>query len=195
MKPLLLGLAAVVDSSTVLAQTSPASVPDSVHSAQLTKLEAFGARVNVVQIKVFTTIGSVTGRGRVSVDVREYRDAGQQRPSIFGVSFEIKESGVSDRESVSLVDEDEIDQLIRTLDQFLRADKSATRMSDYEMYYRTRGDLVLTLLWGRSSEANFVVSSGRPPRATAGLALRETDQLKQMLLQARSAIAAAKQSK
>jgi hypothetical protein len=92
-----------------------------------TKLEAFSARTGIVLVKGYTTLGTVNGMGRVSIDVREFRDASNPKSVQYGVAFEVKESGRLERENTSFIDEDEIDPLIRGLDYISKIDVASRR--------------------------------------------------------------------
>lgn len=159
-----------------------------------TKLEAFSARTGIVLIKGFTTVGTVNGMGRLTIDAREFRDASNPKQGQYGVAFEVKESGRLERESTSYVDEDEIDSLIRGLDYISKIDKTVTTLGSFEAQYRTKGDFAMTVFSGRGGEISLAVSSGRIGKASAFLKLTDAEQIKQLLVQAKALIATAKQS-
>src|SRR5258708_37964644 len=81
--------------------------------APATKLEEFSAKTGIVVIRGFSTIGEVRGMGSVTVTAREFRDASNPKLRQTGLTVEIKESGRLERESISIVDYDEIDSLLR----------------------------------------------------------------------------------
>jgi hypothetical protein len=88
----------------VLAQAPDPAVAG--HQQPTTKIEAFSVRTGIVVIKGFSTIGSVAGQGRVSVDAREFRDASNPKSAEYGIAIEVKESSRLERESRSFVDQD-----------------------------------------------------------------------------------------
>lgn len=157
-----------------------------------TKLEAFSARTGIVLVKGFTNLGTVNGMGRVSIDVREFRDASNPKSAQYGVAFEVKESGILERENTSYIDEDEIDSLIRGLDYISKIDRSVTTFGNFEAQYRTKGDLSLVVFSGSGGEISLAVSSGRIGRTRAFLKLADIEQIRTLLGEAKKAIASAK---
>ena len=157
-----------------------------------TKLEAFSARTGIVLVKGFTNLGTVNGMGRVSIDVREFRDASNPKSAQYGVAFEVKESGRLERENTSYIDEDEIDSLIRGLDYISKIDRSVTTFGNFEAQYRTKGDLSLVVFSGSGGEISLAVSSGRIGRTRAFLKLADIEQIRTLLGEAKKATASAK---
>ena len=157
-----------------------------------TKLEAFSARTGIVLVKGFTNLGTVNGMGRVSIDVREFRDASNPKSAQYGVAFEVKDSGRLERENTSYIDEDEIDSLIRGLDYISKIDRSVTTFGNFEAQYRTKGDLSLVVFSGSGGEISLAVSSGRIGRTRAFLKLADIEQIRTLLGEAKKAIASAK---
>jgi hypothetical protein len=157
-----------------------------------TKLEAFSARTGIVLVKGYTTLGTVNGMGRVSIDVREFRDASNPKSVQYGVAFEVKESGRLERENTSFIDEDEIDSLIRGLDYISKIDRGVTTFENFEAHYRTKGDLSLVVFSGRGGEISLAVSSGRIGRTQAFLKLSDVAKIRSLLGEAKKLIASAK---
>lgn len=165
---------------------------DATKAPPATKLEAFSARTGIVLIKGYSALGTVNGMGRVSIDVREFRDASNPKTAQYGVAFEVKESGRLERENTSYIDEDEIDSLIRGLDYISKIERNVTTFGNFEAHYRTKGDLALIVFSGRSGEISFAVSSGRIGRTSAYLKLADAEQIRSLLSEAKKAIASAK---
>ncbi len=185
-------LVAIALASPLLANAQ-GQPPEAAKSPPATKLEAFSARTGVVLIKGYSNLTNIQGMGgRVSIDVREFRDASNPKSAQYGVAFSIKETSRLERENVSFVDEDEIDSLIRGLEYISKIDRSVTGLSNFEAVYATRGDLSLTVFNSSRGEINFAVSSGRVGRTTAFLKLTDADQLRNSLGEAKKVIAAAK---
>lgn len=159
-----------------------------------TKLEAFSARTGIVLVKGYTSLGTVNGMGRVSIDVREFRDASNPKSAQYGVAFEVKESGRLERENTSFIDEDEIDSLIRGLDYIGKIERSVTAFGNFEAHYKTKGDLSFVVFSGRGGEISFAVSSGRIGKTQAYLKISDIEQIRSLLDQAKKAIASAKPS-
>jgi hypothetical protein len=192
MKSLLLAL--ILSTSALAASAQDTPVADAGKAAPSTKLEAFSARTGIVLIKGFTTLGTINGLGRVTIDAREFRDASNPKQAQYGVTFEVKESGRLERENTSFVDEDEIDSLLRGLDYIAKINKGVTTLSSFEAQYRTKGDFALTVFSGRGGEISLAVSSGRIGRTSAYLKLSDGEQIRRLLMEAKNVIAAAKQA-
>lgn len=157
-----------------------------------TKLEAFSARTGIVLVKGYTTLGSVAGMGRVSIEVREFRDASNPKSAQYGVAFEVKESGRLERENTSFIDEDEIDSLIRGLDYISKIDRNVTTFGNFEAQYRTKGDFSLVVFSSRGGEISLAVSSGRIGKTQAFLKLSDIEHIRSLLGEAKKSIASAK---
>jgi hypothetical protein len=167
---------------------------DGTKTSPATKLEAFSARTGIVIVKGYTSLGTVNGMGRVSIDVREFRDASNPKSAQYGVAFEVKESGRLERENTSFIDEDEIDSLMRGLDYIGRIDRGVTTFGNFEAHYKTKGDLSFVVFSGRAGEISFAVSSGRIGKTQAFLKLSDIEQIRSLLGEAKKAIASAKPS-
>lgn len=167
---------------------------DATKAPPATKLEAFSARTGIVIVKGFSTIGVVNGMGRVSIDVREFRDASNPKSVQYGVSFEVKESGRLERQNTSFIDEEEIDSLIRGLDYISKIERNVTTLGNFEAQYRTKGDLSMTVFSGTNGEVSFAVSSGRIGKTSAFLKLADAEKIRSLLNEAKAAISKAKSS-
>lgn len=167
---------------------------DGARPTPATKLEAFSAKKGVVLIKGYTTLGSVSGMGRVAIDVREFRDASNPKSAQYGVVFEVKEAGRLERESSSFVDEDEIDSLIKGLEYVSKIGKGVTTLSNFEAQYRTKGELALVVFSDSNGAISLAVSSGRIGKTSAYLKLEDTERIRALLGEAKQAIALAKSS-
>jgi len=167
--------------------------PEAAKQPPATKLEAFSARTGIVLLKGYSTLGTVNGMGRVSIDAREFRDASNPKSAQYGVAFEVKESGRLERENTSFIDEDEIDSLIRGLDYISKIERNVTTFGNFEAQYRTKGDLSMTVFSGRGGEISLAVSSGRIGKTTAFLKLADAERIRSLLGEAKKAIATAKQ--
>jgi len=82
--------------------------------------------------------------GSVTVTAREFRDASNPKLRQTGLTVEVKESGRVERESVSFVDYDEIDSLLRGIDYISKIERNVTSLKDFEAEYRTKVDFGIT---------------------------------------------------
>lgn len=168
------------------------AIADAGRQPPPTRIEAFSSRTGVVLIKGITTIGEVARQGRVTVEARELRDASTPKAAQYGIAINVKEAGRLERESLSYIDEDEIDSLLKGIDYIAGVNRTVTKMADFEAKYKTRGDFAITVFSSESGELMVSVESGRIGRTSAFLKLAELERLKQMIVNARSAIADAK---
>ena len=130
-------------SAAALAQSKPEA-----GKTPATELEAFQSRTGVVLIRGFSTVGTVRGMGgEVSVDAREFRDGSNpSSPNATGISITVKETSRLERGNISFVDYDEIDSLIKGVEYISKVGKDVTKLDHFEVDYRTKGDLILTVL-------------------------------------------------
>jgi hypothetical protein len=130
-------------------QAAPTKVP-------ATKLEAFQSRTGVIVIRGYSTVGTIRAMGReVSVDAREFRDGSNPNsPNATGISITIKETGGLERENTSYIDSDEIDSLVRGIEYISKVGKDVTKLDSFEVDYRTKGDLRITVFNNPNGEIN-----------------------------------------
>jgi hypothetical protein len=156
--------------------------------APATKLEAFQARTGIVLIRGYTTVGTIRGLGgTVSVDAREFRDASNPNsPRATGISISVKETGRLERENTSYVDVEEVDSLVKGIEYIGKIGKDVTKQEMFEADYRTKGDLRIGVFNDSKGAISAVVSTGRIGRTTAYIKLQELDELRRLILLAKS---------
>jgi hypothetical protein len=149
-------------------------------------------RIQVI-VRGYTTVGAVTARlGSVSIDAREFTDAGNSHVRVTGLSIEVKEAGRLERENTSFVDYDEIDSLIQGIDYISKMDQHVTLMKNFEAEYRTKGDFRITT-FNSSEGIDVSVSSGRIGKATAFMKLADLPRLRALIVNAKATIDSASQ--
>lgn len=193
MRNIFMALAIIGAASAASAQDQAAQLPDSSKSSTPTKLESFSAKTGIVVIKGYSNIATVAGLGQVLIDAREFRDASNPKVGQYGVAITVKEAGRLERESISFIDEDEIDSLIRGLDYISKMDRGVTTLGNFEAQYRTKGDFSVTVFSERTGTISLAVSSGRIGKASAYLKLADAALIKNALVEAQRTLAAAKQ--
>lgn len=152
-----------------------------------TKLEAFQARTGVVLIRGYTTVGVVSGRGGiVTVDARELRDASNPNSRATGISISVEETGRLQRENTSYVDADEIDSLLKGIEYIMKIGKDVTKLQNFEVDYRTKGDLRITVYNDAKGQISAAVSSGRIGRTQAFIELRDLEEFRKLILAAKA---------
>src|SRR5204863_5105138 len=107
------------------------------------KLEDFESRLETILVKGRTYVATLrpTAGGTARVEAMEIRDTGNSTRAT-GVVVTIvatSQSGVAN-EIRSLIDYEEIDPLIKAFDVAAKADDTITKLTHFEVDYRTRGD-------------------------------------------------------
>jgi len=150
-----------------------------------TKLETFAAQTGVVIIEGYSKVGTIRGRyGSVEIQAKEFLNAASGKKEK-GITFEVTEAGRLERESRSFIDYDEIDSLLKGVDYVAKIDKSATKLDAFEAEYRTRGDLEIST-FSSDTGVEAAVKSGRIGGATAFLSLEHLQQLRALIVDAKT---------
>ncbi len=125
-----------------------------------TKLEGFDPAAGTVVTVGYDDLGSVKG---VSVDVREVRES--RGETVRGLVVQVSESQY--RRERSLVDADEIPELLRGIDALLQVKANPTRFKNFEVRYTTRGQLRLTAFNSTidGGALRYAVEAGRSLKA------------------------------
>jgi hypothetical protein len=152
-----------------------------------TKLEAFQARTGVVIIKGFSRVGLAAGLEGTSIEVenREFRDAGGNSKE-YGITIEVREAGNAGKRSLSYIDYDEIDPLLKGLEYLSKIDNSVTQLSRFEADYRTRDDLLISASSGRGGVITLVISGGNFRRATSLFRLEDLKVIRGLIIEAKN---------
>jgi hypothetical protein len=124
-----------------------------------TKLEAFKPSVGSVVTLGYDELGRV---GTVAVNVRQIKDA--KGGDVRGLVVEVTESQY--RVQRSFVDADEIPELVKGLDALLQVRDNPTPFRQFEVQYRTRGDLQLIAFNNARGVLSYSVKAGRGVEAT-----------------------------
>ena len=137
----------------------PAPLPLVVQPAPLpaTRLEGFQPEAGSVVTMGFDDLGAA-GRGRISMDVREVRDAGGHSAS--GVAVFVTEN--PERQERAFVDADELPDLLKGLDAVLEVTGNPTQFRKFETRYVTKGQLAFFAYSNASGAIEYAVQAGRP---------------------------------
>ena len=140
-----------------------------------TIMEGFQYPVGTLFTVGYDDLGDVAG---ISVEVREMRDARGGR--VRGVVVE-----VTTRESLreqSLVDADEIPDLLKGFDAMLEIRTNPTQFRNFETRFATKGELILSANSSRNRGVLYAVEVGRLGKARrGGLTGGEMHQLRVLL--------------
>jgi hypothetical protein len=144
-----------------------------------TNMEAFQYPIGTLFTVGYDDLGEVAG---ISIEVREMRDALGGR--VRGVVVEVA-NGQSSREQ-SLVDADEIPDLLKGFEAMLEIRANPTQFRNFETRFATRGELILSANSTRNRGVLYAVEVGRLVKARrGGLTAGEMHQL-HVLLEAAS---------
>ena len=152
-----------------------------------TELEALQLETGAVIVRGSQRVGSVRaqGPGRVDVSALEVVDTGSGRRAR-GVAVEVEEGGERGREVTAFVDYEELDGLIKGLESVGKVDRGETQLPSYEVSFRTKGDLVVSVFSSRGGLARCVVSAGEFSSARVPIPLDELANLRTLISTAKN---------
>jgi hypothetical protein len=150
------------------------------------KLEDFEGRVETLLIRGRHWVGTVRGQnGTARVEATEVRDS-VTSDTASGAVITIKADGGPADEIRSLIDYDEIDALLRAMDAAAKASESITRLSHFEVRYRTKGDFEIMVF--KQLENNVVaaaIEGGFFERSRLYLSIDDLVKVRWMIAQAK----------
>jgi hypothetical protein len=150
------------------------------------KLEDFEGRVETLLIKGRHWVGTVRGQnGSARAEATEIHDS-VTAATASGVVITIKADGGPAGEVRSLIHYDEIDALLRAMDAAAKASESITRLSHFEVHYRTKGDFEVLVF--KQLENNVVaaaIEGGFFDRARLYLSIDDLVKVRWMIAQAK----------
>ena len=125
--------------------------------------------------------------GEITVDAREFRDGSSPNsPRTMGIPITVRETGRLDRENTSYIDAEEIDSLLKGIEYISKVTKGVTKLEQFEVDYRTKGDLRSTVFNSRNGDTSAVVSTGAIGRTKAYVKLAELETLRELIATAKS---------
>lgn len=176
-------IALLAISSLALAQATEAPAKPS------TRLEAFQANTGFVIVRGYTTVGVLRGMtGSVTVDASEFRDARNPARRAAGISIKVREEKQPDKEKISFIDGDEVDDLLQGIDYLSKASKALTTLDNFEAEYTTRGDFRLTVFSNKNSggQLSLAVSKGGVGKTAVYLKFAQLAELRQLIVAAKA---------
>jgi hypothetical protein len=157
------------------------------------KLEDFDGRFETLLIRGRHVVGTVRAQnGFARVEATEIRDSATGETAsgavitMIGSGVQPPANGVLSEEIRSLIDYDEIDALLKAMDAAAKASESITRLSHFEVRYRTRGDFEIIVF--KQLENNVIaaaVEGGFFDRLRLYLSIDELVKLRWMIAQAK----------
>jgi hypothetical protein len=157
------------------------------------KLEDFEGRVQTLLIRGRHWIGTIRAQnGSARVEATEIRDS-TSAEAASGVVITAMADGGPPGEIRSLIDYDEIDPLIKAMDAAAKAGDNITRLSHFEVRYRTKGDFEIMVF--KQLENNVVaaaIEGGFFDRSRLYLSIDDLVKLRWMIAQAKEQLDQAK---
>ena len=150
-----------------------------------TKLESFQRQTGTVFVKGYSDIAKINSLGSVGVTAMEFTDATSKKRQT-GIVIEVTEGGRLERSNRSFIDYDEIDPLLSGIDYIATVKPDATKLSNFEATYKTKGDLAVTTFSSSSGKIEATVKSGSIGAADAYISLQQLNQLSMAIQQAKS---------
>ena len=149
------------------------------------KLEDFEGRMETILIKGRTYVATLRAQnGNARVEATEIRDSNNSS-RITGVVITIVAEGGPPGEIRSLIDYDEIDQLIKAFDTIAKSDDSITKLTHFEARYRTKGDFEILVFKQISGGVAASVEGGFFDRSRLLMTLYDFVKLRWMIAQAK----------
>ena len=152
------------------------------------KLEDFESRAETLLIKGRHWVGTVRGHngaGSARVEATEIRDP-ITATTVSGVVITITGEGGPTGEIRALIDYDEIDLLLKAMDTAVKAGDGISRLSHFEVRYRTKGDFEIMVF--KQMENNAIaaaIEGGFFDRSRLYLTIDDLTKLRWMISQAK----------
>lgn len=165
-----------------LGQAPPAPqqvAPSQAPLPPATKLEGFKPTAGSVVTLGYDELGRIgpgfSTSGLVVVEVRQLQSGVD---SVRGMTVTVTESQY--REEMAFVDGEELSDLIRGVDALLELKTNPTTFKNFEVRYRTKGDLMLVAFNSSKGEVQFAIQAGRVVTAKRFLNLSDLQKIRAM---------------
>ena len=142
--------------------------------------------METILIKGRSWVGTVRAQnGTARVEATEIRDTATSKRAA-GVVVTVMADGGPPGEIRSLIDYEEIDALVKAMDTALKAGEAVTKLTHFEVRYRTRGDFEVMVFKQLSDNAiAAAIEGGFFDRSRLYLTLDELTRLRWMMVQAK----------
>lgn len=159
--------------------------PDSLTLEGRTRLQSFHSRSGTIVVTGFSTIASLLGSYGTSVVIgaREMFDP-TKGVHISGVSIEVINATLGSR-ATSYIDSDELPALLKAVSYIMAIKSNPTRLANFQVDYRTRSDLALSVFNSSEGDLMCAVNTG-PQSATALLPVSDLGRLHDSLVRAQA---------
>ena len=157
---------------------------DPQYYAPRNPLEEFESRLGTVLIKGHTYVGTVRAQGgSARVEAMEIRDTGNSQRALGVVIIIAPDNAPS--EIRSLIAYEDIDLLIKAIDTAAKADETITKLTHFEVRYRTAGDFEVIVFKQLAGGVAVAVEGGFFERTRLLMTLDELTKLRWMIAQAK----------
>jgi hypothetical protein len=158
---------------------------DPQYYAPRNTLEEFESRLGTVLIKGHTYVGTVKAQGgNLRVEAMEIRDTGNSQRAL-GVVVTIMDAPNSPNDIRSLIPYEDIEPLIRAIDTAAKADETITKLTHFEVRYRTTGDFEVIVFKQLAGGVAVAVEGGFFERTRLLMTLEDLTKLRWMIAQAK----------
>jgi hypothetical protein len=149
------------------------------------QLEEFESRMETILIKGHTYVATLKAQnGYARIEATEIRDTANSTRAAGVVITIVADSGPPG-EIRSLIDYDEIDQLVKAFDTIAKSDDSVTKLTHFESRYRTKGDFEILVFKQVSGGVAAAVEGGFFDRSRLLMTLDDFTKLRWMIAQAK----------
>lgn len=152
-----------------------------------TRLETLQLKVGAVIVRGSQRVGTVRhpASGRVEVAALDVIETGSNQRAR-GLSLSIEEAGERGREATVFIDYDELPGLLEGLESMSRLDRGETQLPNFEVSYRTKGDLIVSVFSTRSGIVRCVVASGPWTPSAVSFPAEEVGNLRALIATAKN---------
>jgi hypothetical protein len=158
---------------------------DPQNYAPRNSLEEFESRLGTILIKGHTYVGTVKAQGgNLRVEAMEIRDTGDSQRAL-GVVVTIMDAPNSPNDIRSLIPYEDIEPLIRAIDTAAKADETLTKLTHFEVRYRTTGDFEVIVFKQLAGGVAVAVEGGFFERTRLLMTLEDLTKLRWMIAQAK----------
>jgi len=150
------------------------------------KLEDLEGRMEAILVKGRSWAGTIRGQnGSARVEAYEIRDTSKSETAT-GVVITINADSGPPGEIRSVIDYEEIDALVKAMDTAAKASEVITKLTHFEVHYRTRGDFEVLVFKQLSNNAiASAIEGGFFDRSRLLLTLEDFVKLRWMIVQAK----------
>lgn len=151
------------------------------------KLEELDGRVQTVLVKGRTYVGTLrVVTGSVRVEATEIHDtSGANRATGVVITFLPDNTTALPGDIRSSIDYEEVDPLVKALDAMIKADDSVTKLTHFEVRYRTRGDFEAMIVKQITGNVTVAIEGGFFERTRFFLTPDELTRLRWFIAQAK----------